>query len=395
MLEESKNENEFHYTYPMKDFIPTYQTYVPEDMIDLGIGNPDTSLLPLDMLQRAAETCFARNDPAFLQYGAEQGHGYLRLALAKFLSQGYGVPVDFDDLFVTNGISNALDLICTHFTRPGDTIFVEEPTYFLALRIFADHNLRMVPIQTDKNGLILEDLEEKLTEFQPKFLYTVPTFQNPGGHTLIYGRRDRLVQLSQEHNFLIVADEVYHFLNYSDQQIRPFAAYTDLETVISLSSFSKILAPGLRLGWMQAHPKVIKRLTSSGLLDSGGGLNPFTSAIVRELIEAGNLGKNIAHLVAIYGSRLKVMDTALYREIPQVEYQTPHGGFFFWVRFPGLDTGQLREESKKFQVGLRPGVLFSSEKGMREYARLCYTFYDEENIEEGVRRLKRCLDAFH
>ena len=305
----------------MTDYIPCSQTHIPEGMIDLGVGDPDFSLLPLDMLRRAAEACFARNDPAFLQYGAEQGNGYFRMALAGFLSRGYGFLVDPDTLFVTNGISNALDLICAHFTRPGDTIFVEEPTYFLALRIFADHDLRIIPVQTDENGLVIEALEEKLVQAQPKFLYIVPTFQNPGGHTLTDERRERLVRLSQVYDFLIVADEVYHFLNYSNQQIKPFAAYTDRETVISLNSFSKILAPGLRLGWMQAHPDKIKRLVTSGLLDSGGGLNPFTSAIVRELIEAGDLEQNIAGLINVYRSRLAAMDTALRRELPQADLQ--------------------------------------------------------------------------
>jgi len=361
----------------MMDFIPTYQTYVPDGMIDLGVGNPDFSLLPLDMLQRASEACFARNDPTFLQYGTEQGHGYFRLALAEFLSQGYGFPVDFDDLFVNNGISNGLDSICAFFTHPGDTIFVEEPSYFLALRIFRDHDLRIVPIQTDENGLVIEDLEEKLKQARPKFLYIIPTFQNPGGHTLTKERRDRLVQLSQEHDF-----------------IKPFAAYTDQESVISLSTFSKILAPGLRLGWMQAHPNKIKPLVDSGLMDSGGGLNPFTSAIVMELIEAGDLKKNIDTLINTYRSRLKVMDTALRREIPQAEFETPQGGYFFWVRLPGVDTGQLRESARNFSVGLRQGALFSSKEGMRDYARLCYTFYDEENIREGVQRLSQCLDSF-
>jgi 2-aminoadipate transaminase len=376
----------------MTDHIPTSQIYIPPDMIDLGAGDPDFALLPIDMLRRAAEACFAKNDPTFLQYGAEQGDGYFRMALAGFLSRGYGFPVNPDTLFVTNGISNALDLICAHFICPGDTIFVEEPTYFLALRIFSDHDLRIVPIQTDENGLVIAALEEKLKEFKPKFLYTVPTFQNPGGFTLSQDRRDKLVGQSQAHDFLIVADEVYHFLNYSSQQIKPFAAYTDLETVISLGSFSKILAPGLRLGWMQAHPNKIKPLTSSGLLDSGGGLNPFTSAIVRELIEAGDLEKNIAHLVATYHARLKAMDAVLRREIPQAEFKTPQGGFFFWVRLPGVDVVQLREQAREFNVGFRQGTLFSSQGGMQEYMRLCYAFYDEEKIKEGIHRLRQCLD---
>jgi len=389
-----KIDGKFNYTYLMTAYIPTSQIHIPEGTIDLGAGDPDFALLPLDMLQRAAEACFAKGDPSFLQYGTEQGDGYFRMTLAKFLSQGYGFPIDFDNLFVTNGISNALDLICTHYTRPGDTIFVEEPSYFLALRIFEDHDLHVVPIQTDGDGLIIEALEEKLKEFLPKFLYTVPTFQNPTGFTLPRDRRKRLVQLSQEYGFLIIADEVYHFLNYSDRKIEPFAAHTDLETVISLGSFSKILAPGLRLGWMQAHSSKIEPLVKSGLLDSGGGLNPFTSAIVRELIEAGDLSKNIANLIATYQARLKVMDSALRKELPQAEFETPQGGFFFWVRLPGVDAGQLRDEAQKFEVGFRQGALFSSRDGMRDYVRLCYTFYDEAKIEEGIRRLKQCLETF-
>jgi 2-aminoadipate transaminase len=377
----------------MTDYLPTSQIHIPEGMIDLGAGDPDFALLPLDMLQRAAEACFLKGDPSFLQYGAEQGNGYFRMALADFLSRGYGFPVDFDDLLVTNGVSNALDMICAHFTRPGDTIFVEEPTYFLALRIFEDHDLRILPVQTDGDGLVIEALEEKLAQVKPRFLYTVPSFQNPGGCTLPQERRERLVGLSQEHDFFLVADEVYHFLNYSDQQIKPFATHTDLKTVVSLSSFSKILAPGLRLGWMQAPPEVIKRLTSSGLLDSGGGLNPFTSAIVRELIEAGDLEQNIASLIAVYRSRSKVMDEALKRELPQAIFETPQGGFFFWVRLPGMDAGKLREVARKFNLGFRQGALFSSQGGMRDYVRLCYAFYNEEKIEEGIQRLKHCLES--
>jgi DNA-binding transcriptional MocR family regulator len=377
----------------MTNYIPTSQIYIPPGMIDLGVGDPDFALLPLDMLHRAAEACFAKADPAFLQYGAEQGDGYFRMALAGFLGRGYGFPVDPDNLFVTNGISNALDLICAHFTRPGDAIFVEEPTYFLALRIFADHDLRIVPVQTDENGLIIEALKEKLAEVHPKFLYTVPTFQNPGGYTLSQDRRDELVQLSQKHGFIIVADEVYHFLNYSNRQVKPFAAYADLESVISLGSFSKILAPGLRLGWLQAHPEVIKRLVTSGLLDSGGGLNPFTSAIVRELLEAGDLEKNIASLISAYRSRLEVMDASLRRELPQSEFETPEGGFFFWVRLPGVDAGQLQQKALEVQVGFRPGIRFSSQGGMRDFIRLCFAFYDEENIEEGIRRLRESVES--
>jgi DNA-binding transcriptional MocR family regulator len=135
-------------------------------------------------------------------------------------------------------------------------------------------------------------------------------------------------------------------------------------------------------------------LVTSGLLDSGGGLNPFTSAIVLELLNARDLERNIANLITTYRSRLKVMDAALRQELPQAEFETPQGGYFFWVRLSGLDTGQLREKAREFDVGLRQGALFSSQGGMRDYMRLCFTFYDEEKIEAGVRRLRQCLESF-
>src|SRR5262245_17717278 len=244
--------------------LPTIQNQPPPGVIDLGLGDPLFSLLPRDLIREAAQTRLSQSDHSFLQYGAEQGDGYFRLALADFLGQGYGFDVKPESLFVTNGISKALDLICTLFTQAGDTIFVEEPTYFLALRIFADHHLNVVSIDTDQNGLVVEALEEKLAEFRPKLLYLIPTFQNPTGTTLPQERRDRHVQLAQEYNFIIAADEVYHLLGYAQKPPKSFASYTNVDNVISLGSFSKILAPGLRLGWLHAHPEKIKRFNTCG-----------------------------------------------------------------------------------------------------------------------------------
>src|SRR5690606_13043524 len=157
----------------------------------------------------------SQGDNEFLQYGTEQGDGYFRMALANFLSQKYGFNVDIETLFVTSGISSALDLICTLFTKPGDTIFVEEPSYFLALKIFADHELKVASIPTDDHGLVVDDLIQAVRESNPKFVYVIPTFQNPGGRTLSQGRREQLVSLAQEHDFIILADEVYQFLDYT------------------------------------------------------------------------------------------------------------------------------------------------------------------------------------
>ncbi len=374
----------------------TIQNLVPPDVIDLGLGDPSLSLLPLDLIREASQTRLSQSDNSFLQYGAEQGDGHFRRTLAEFLVRGYGFDVSPDSLFVTNGISNALDLICTLFTKPGDTIFVEEPTYFLALRIFADHHLNVIPINTDENGLVIGSLEESLAEIHPKFLYLIPTFHNPTGASLPQERRERLVQLAKEHNFIIAADEVYHLLSYTSHaqtQPKSFAAYIDSENVISLGSFSKILAPGLRLGWLQAHSANIKRFNTCGLLDSSGGLNPFTSAIIRGVIESGGLDNNINKLINVYRTRLQVMSSALREHLPGVEYRVPHGGYFFWLRLPEkIDARALRDRAHSFKVDFRPGTLFSSRGELTDRIRLCFVHYEEGEIREGILRLKECLN---
>ncbi len=368
------------------------QINVQPGFIDLGMGNPDFDLLPMELLHQSAEAYFTTSDPRYLQYGVEQGDGNFRRALANFLTTAYGTHVDPDLLFVTAGASSALDLLCTLYTRPGDMIFVEEPSYFMALLIFRDHGLQCVPIPMDDDGIRLDELEEKLTEFRPKFLYIIPTFQNPSGRTLSQERREKLVEWAQRDNFLVVADEAYHFLPYTQAPPPSFAVYSgDVEQVISVNSFSKILAPGLRLGWIQAHTAVIKRLSGSGLLESGGGMNPYTSALVRSLIESGELEKNVTSLQKEYASRLGAMDAALRQHLPKAEYTLPQGGFFFWVHLPGVDAFNLRKKAQEFKVDFRQGELFSSQMGMQDFFRLSFCFYGPEAIEEGVKRLRDCL----
>jgi DNA-binding transcriptional MocR family regulator len=233
--------------------LPIIQTPIPLDFIDLGVGEPALASLPVDLLHQAAEMCFDQNDPSFLQYGLELGNGYFRQALADFLSQGCRLPTDPATLLVTNGSSMGLHLVCSLFTSPGDVVFVEEPTYFLALRILADHDLQIIPIQTDRDGLVVDCIEEKIKTYHPKFVYVIPTFQNPTGRTLSLQRRAQLVSLSRKHDFIVVADEIYQFLNYRCQSPEPFGASIDEGPIISLNSFSKILAPGLRLAPIQSR----------------------------------------------------------------------------------------------------------------------------------------------
>ena len=363
-------------------------------IIDLGIGQPQESLLPLKVIAEAARLALGSDKNDFLQYGAEQGDGFLRLALAKFLAKGYGFPVSPADIFITNGASQALDLICTLFTKPGDTIYVEEPTYFLALKIFADHGLKTVGIPVNSHGIDLEILDRELKFTKPILFYTVPTFQNPSGIVLSLVYREKLAALSLEHQFMIVADEVYHFLYQHASPPMAFAGYLEQGNILSLGSFSKILAPGLRLGWILASQKLIQALLSCGLLDSGGGLNPFTSAIVRQIVESNELEHNIKKLRSVYTSRSNAVEHALTTYRSEFDFQKPEGGYFYWVKLTGgADAQRLLYQAENVGVSFRPGSMFSSFGGLNDCLRLSFTYYEENQLIQGIQRLYKVLKS--
>ncbi|MFO7633420.1 MAG: PLP-dependent aminotransferase family protein [Caldilinea sp.] len=379
----------------MSTHFQTTQSHADPDVIDFGAGHPGDALLPRTLMKEAAALRLAQPDASLLQYGLEQGDGYFRHALAEFLSRRYALPVNMEQLFITSGASQALDLICTLYTQPGDVIFVEEPTYFLALRIFADHRLTVVPIATDAHGLDIDALEAELASRRPALLYLIPTHQNPGGFTLPLERRKRLIELSAVHNFLVVADEVYHLLSYDAAPPRPLASFAESGAVLGLGSFSKILAPGLRLGWVQAAPQHMQRLSTSGLLDSGGGLNPFTSGLVRVVLEQGRQDEYLDRLHATYRGRIAALHAALQAHLGGiVTYAAPTGGYFFWLRLAQTIDGEaLLQHAAAHKVSFRPGVRFSGCGGLRNYIRLSFAYYEEEQLLEGVHRLKNAIET--
>ncbi|MCB0070536.1 MAG: PLP-dependent aminotransferase family protein [Caldilineaceae bacterium] len=373
--------------------IPTAQAELPPEMIDFGVGQPDFDILPLEIVRRAAAERLTAGDTTLLNYGYEQGDGYFRLALADFLTRGYAMPVDADSLLVTAGASQALDMLCTLYTRPGDVVLVEEPTYFIALRVFADHRLRVVGVPTDASGLRMDTLEDAVMEHRPALVYVIPSFQNPTGATLPADRRRQLAELSRRHGFTVVADEVYQLLGYTETPPAPMAAYLDQGNIVSVGSFSKILAPGLRLGWLQATPAVIDRLVNGGLIFSGGSLNHFTSNIVRVALEQGWQDDYLAELHALYRTRIDVLDAALRAELGErVSYTKPTGGYFFWLRLPeSVDAAALRARAQARNVDFRPGINFSGNAGLHNYLRLSFAFYNAARLEEGARRLGQVL----
>ena len=376
--------------------LPSLLISISEGVIDLGWGHPSPRLHPTDMLRRATDIVLADGAPIPLQYGATQGYGPLLHSLAEFLSaqDSYTSPVSPQELFITAGASQAIDHTTTLFTQTGDTVFVEEPTYYLIQSIFEDHGLKVVGVPTDNDGLRMDALEAMLADRSvpaPKMLYVIPTYQNPSGSVLPADRRSKLVELAQQHGFLVLADEVYNLLHYGKPPPPPIASFdtSDDGCVISLGSFSKILGPGLRTGWLQARPPLIQRFATAGLTISGGGLNHFTSTLVHAVLEQGMLQDNIAILRSAYSERVSAMTAALRKHLGDaVDFTAPGGGYFFWLTFnDGTNTDTLLPIAQEHGVNYRPGAAFSARGAFTNAIRLAFALYEPDLLAEGVRRL--------
>jgi DNA-binding transcriptional MocR family regulator len=376
--------------------LPGWQRIEP-GVIDLSVGQPSRDLLPLAELAEAARHRLDRatggDERRYLQYGPSQGDSVFLERLARFLEGEYGHAVDASTLFISNGVSQGLELVCSVFTRPGQTVLVEEPTYFLAAQIFRDHGLEMVTAPIDQDGLVVEGLEELLERHRPALLYCVTTHGNPSAATLPSERRQRLVELAERYDFHIAADEVYQLLSF-DGAAPPtmFSFDRGSGRVLGLQTFSKILAPGLRLGWIQAAPEVLGRFQKRGYIASGGGLNPVGAALAEATLELGLLGPFIARLRAEYRRRCKALIAAVHEHLPHVEIDVePRGGYFAWLRFPeGAEIEGLGPGSENAGVALMPGGHFRFDDDVAKFARharLCFAHYPPEVMAKAVERI--------
>ena len=358
--------------------------------INLGIGQPSADLLPVELVRRASDAFFASAEPFDFNYGVPQGDARFRESLAAYLTREYDSPTSPESLIVSGGNSQALDLVSGVFAKPGDTVFVEEPSYFLAFQVFRDHGLNIVGIPLDAEGISIPHLEQALQEHAPAFLYTIPSYQNPGGQCLPQERRNKLVELAMEHDFLIVADEVYQLLYYRNTPPPALGTMLDSDAVISLGSFSKILAPAMRLGWIQTSPKLCRRILANGYINSGGSINHISSHVARHAIELGLLDDHVQDLRRAYRSRVEAMDDTLHSEFSSLaEWRKPMGGYFFWLEFAaGTDISRLRDEARACEAGFQPGAVFSSRGGLANCMRLSFAHYAEDDIAEGVRRIR-------
>jgi DNA-binding transcriptional MocR family regulator len=361
--------------------------------INFSVGQPSADLLPLPLLEAACNRFFGDAVPFELNYGERQGDARFREALAKFLNASPGCGGTPESIMLTGGISQALDYLCSRLTEPGDTVFVEEPTYPYSHAIFRDHGLTIVGVPLDEHGMKIDAFEELLAEHRPRLVYTIPSFHNPTGRTLDVARRKRLVELSRKHGFIIAADEVYQLLYQGAPPPASFGTMIDAGNVVALGTFSKILAPGVRLGWIQASPEPLSRLLSSGAMVSGGNFNHFGSHVVRQLMENGELAAFVNRLRASYTERAAAMDAALRKHLGgRLKWQKPGGGYFFWLELPaGEDSAAFAAAARAAGTGFLPGAACSFDGGLKNCLRLSFAHYSVADIQDGIGRLARAL----
>jgi 2-aminoadipate transaminase len=382
------------------------------EVISFAGGLPAAEVLPAKRFQEACGKVLEQNSHLALQYGATEGYEPLREMVARHIAR-YGIKAKSENVLITSGSQQALDLIGKLLINPGDRVLVEAPTYLGALQAFNIYGADYVSVPSDEDGLRSDLLEAPLRS-GPKFMYVLPNFQNPGGTTLSEGRRQELVLLADKYGIPIVEDDPYGQLRYEGEHLTPLVVLDrknlrrdngySIGNVLYLSTFSKTLAPGLRLGWIVAPPDVIAKLVQ---LKQGADLHTstFVQMVAYEVARDNFLDEHVKLIRRIYRERRDVMLEALTRYFPpEVTWTRPKGGLFLWVTLPeGADAAELFESAVRENVAFVPGDCFYAPNGHRENGkrqmRLNFSSSSPDQIREGIRRLsiavKKQLEALH
>jgi DNA-binding transcriptional MocR family regulator len=366
-------------------------------LVSLAGGNPYLQSLPLEKIAGMAQRLIAEHGMAALQYGGGQGTEELRRAICDVMEHEGITGADPANVVITAGSQSAQDVAAKVFCNPGDVVLCEDPTYVGALNTFEAYEVQVEPVAMDEHGLIPSELQRRIEELQGegrsiKFLYPIPSFNNPSGITLAAERRQHVVEICREAGILVLEDNPYGLLRFDGQPLRPLRA-DNPDDVIYLGSFSKILAPGLRIGWALL-PDHLQR--SFYLANEAVTLCPPTlnqMLITTYLAEHDWLGQ-IDTYRQLYAERCAAMLAALKEFMPDgASWTEPEGGFFVWVTLPdGVDTYPLLYDAIDAGVVFIPGAAFSPSDEPSNQLRLAFSAVPEEAIREGVRRLAPVLE---
>jgi 2-aminoadipate transaminase len=370
------------------------------DLISFAGGLPAPDVFPLEEVNAACDRVLREQGAKALQYSATEGYLPLREMICRH-SARYGIKITPENVLITSGSQQALDLLGKIFIDPGDRILVESPTYLAAIQAWKAYGAEFITVPMDEDGMNTAHLEEAL-RVGPKFIYVLPNFQNPTGVTLSYERRCKLIELADQYGVPVVEDDPYGQLRYEgehlpsivvlDSQFRDDGNPCYRGNVIYLSTFSKTLAPGLRLGWVVAPPEVIRKLVQA---KQGADLHTatFNQMVAYEVSHGGFLDQHINLIRKVYGERRNTMLAAMDRFFPpEVEWTHPQGGLFLWGILPNyMDAADVLKTCIEHKVAFVPGEPFHPTGGGKNTMRINFSNATPENIETGIRRMAEAI----
>jgi DNA-binding transcriptional MocR family regulator len=368
------------------------------EVISLAGGLPAPELFPIDEYRRAFEWVLESDGAQALQYGPSEGYAPLRGFVAEHLGR-LGIRCTPEDVLIINGSQQALDLIGKIFLDPGDAILCEKPTYLGALQAFNQYQPRYVVVPMDDDGMRVDEVERALARDASgprriKFIYVVPNFQNPTGRTLTLERRQRLVQVASQFGVPVVEDDPYGELRYEGEPLPSLKSLDTDDSVIYLGTFSKVLAPGFRLGWVVAGQEALSGILHGKQpadLHTGMAQQMATYYVARD----GFVDRHVEHIKEFYRERRDVMLEALQAEFPaEARFTRPAGGLFVWAELPEhIDTRELLLDALQNKVAFVPGQSFHPDLSGTNTMRLNFSNVPPDLLREGIRRLGRAIDA--
>ncbi|RQO47622.1 aspartate aminotransferase [Variovorax sp. KBW07] len=369
-------------------------------IISFAGGFPDSAMFDVEGLKEASQKALSEEPGAALQYGATEGYEPLRTQLSSFMKTK-GVDVDPSGLIVTTGSQQALDLLGKTMISPGDKVIVEGPTFLATIQCFRLYGAQLISAPIDANGVKTDELEKLIAEHKPKFVYLIPTFGNPSGATLSLERRKKVLELAVKYQTLIVEDDPYGDLYFGEAPPPSIMALSkevpgSRELLAHCGSLSKVLSPGLRIGWMIAPAELLAKATMCKQF-SDAHTSTFSQATAAQYLKSGRMPGTLANVREVYGQRAQAMGAALKRELGDaVSFTQPNGGLFFWARLTGAngklaDANELAKRAIEKLVAFVPGAPFFAEKPDVATLRLSFATADVAKIEEGVKRLGQAL----
>jgi len=364
------------------------------DIISFGGGLPNPESFPLDDVRKIFDEQIVKNGKKMLQYGATEGLQSLNVALSKRLNEKEGIKCDPSNIIQTTGSQEALYMIGKIFANPGEYVISEAPTYTGTISAFKASGIRMIGVEMDHDGMMMNSLRQMLRKYpRIKFIYVIPNFQNPTGITMSIERRKELLEIADENRITLIEDDPYGSLRFEGPHIPSLKSMDRNDSVVYLGTFSKVLSPGFRLGYVVAPSDVIDKVNlAKQAVDLA--TSTVSEYIAEAYISGGYMDRQLPKIIELYRKKRNLMIESLENYFPKdVEFTRPKGGMFLWVTKKGVNTDKMFEQALKMKVVYVVGSAFYPDGDNHESMRINYTYSSDEDIVEGVRRLARVFES--